>query len=61
MSVDVELVFENEVSQLFHLIGLRFTAERLHVENFTHSLSMEDDVTATSLLAGGPATFQEMT
>jgi hypothetical protein len=61
MSVDVELVFENEVSHLFHLIGLRFTADGLQVENFIHSLSMEDDVTATSLLAGGPATFQEMT
>ena len=61
MSVDVELVFENEVSQLFHLVGLRFTADGLQVENFIHSLPMEDDVTATSLPTDEPATFQKMT
>ena len=31
MSVDVELVFENEIAHLFHLLGLRFIADRLQI------------------------------
>jgi hypothetical protein len=60
MSVDFELVFEDEVSDLFHLVGFRFVSERLQIENFLHPGFVENDVTSTSLTAGEAAAFEKV-
>ena len=49
MSVDVQLVFENEVSHLFDLISLRLVSKGLQVDNFVDFRPVEDDVTAFAL------------
>ena len=42
MSVDVELVFKNEVPHLLDLIGFGFVSEWLQIENFLHLCLVEN-------------------
>ena len=60
MSVDVGLVFENDVPHLFHLISFGFISEGLQVENLLHSRFVKDVVTATALSAGKSGAFEEV-
>jgi hypothetical protein len=54
MSVDLQLVFENEFADLFDLISFRLRAARLQVDDLINALS-EVDVMAAFAVAKGKA------
>lgn len=60
MSVDVELVFQDDVSHLFYLVSLGLAADGLQVENLFNAGLVEDDVTATALSPGESTAFNSL-
>jgi len=54
MSVDFDLVFDDDVADLFDLISFRLRAARLQVDDLVHAF-LEVDLVATFALAKGEA------
>jgi hypothetical protein len=61
MSVDVQLVFEDQVADLFHLVGFGFAAQWLDINDFRHCFHVKDRVTAFAGTACESGTFQDVT